>query len=130
MVCQKHDADGNLIGRFTQNPILDVCLYEVEFPGGEMTELAANIIAESMYTQCDVDGNEYLLLEAFINHRKDGSALSVEEQKVVIKGQKILRKSSAGWDICCRWNDRSTLWEMLSNHKELQPIQVAKYAIA
>ena len=51
-----------------------------------MTELVANIIAESMYAQCNVDGNEYLLLEAFINHRKNGSALSVEDQKVIIKG--------------------------------------------
>ena len=32
--------------------------------------MAANIIAELMYAQCDVDGNEYLLLEAFVNHRK------------------------------------------------------------
>ena len=57
MVCQKHDADNNLIGRSNQNPILDICLYEVEFPGGEMTELAANIISESMYAQCEVNRN-------------------------------------------------------------------------
>ena len=50
-----------------------------------MTELAANIIAELMYAQCDVNGNEYLLLETFANHRKNGSALGVEDQKVVIK---------------------------------------------
>ena len=48
VICWKHDADGNIIGRSNQNPILDTHLYEVEFPGGEMTELAANIIAESM----------------------------------------------------------------------------------
>ena len=51
-----------------------------------MTELVTNIIAESMYAQCDVDGNEYQLLEAFIDHWKNGSALSVDVQKVVIKG--------------------------------------------
>ena len=43
---QKQDANGN------------PCLYEVEFPGGEITELAANIIAELMYAQCDIDRNE------------------------------------------------------------------------
>ena len=37
---------------------LDTCLYEVEFPGGEITEVAANIMAESMYAHCDVNGNE------------------------------------------------------------------------
>ena len=70
MVHWKHDAHGNPIGRSNQNPILDAHLYEVEFHGGEMTELAANIIAKSINAQCDVDGNEYLLLEAFIDHRR------------------------------------------------------------
>ena len=39
MVCQKHDADGNPFGR----------IYEVEFPGDEITELTPNIMAE-LYT--------------------------------------------------------------------------------
>ena len=67
------------------DPIRTPCLYEVEFPGREITELAANIIAESMYVLCDVKGNKYLLLEACTNYRDNGSALSVEDQKVVIK---------------------------------------------
>ena len=56
-----------------------------------MTELAANIIAESIYTQCYVDRNECLLLEAIINHKKNGSVLSEEDQKIVVK---TLRKST------------------------------------
>ena len=48
VVHRKHNANGNPIGRSNYNPILDMHLYEVEFPGGEMTELAPNIIAESM----------------------------------------------------------------------------------
>ena len=85
VICQKHDADGNSIGRSNKNPILDTHLYEVEFPWGEMTKFMANTIEESIYAQCDVDGNEYLLLEAFNDHQKNGSALSVEDQKVVNK---------------------------------------------
>ena len=85
MVCQKHDADGNAIDRSNQNPILDKCHYEVDFSGGEITELAACIIAESMYAQCNVDGNEILLLEAFIDHRKIGLALSVEDRMMDVK---------------------------------------------
>ena len=85
VICQMHDVNCNPIGRPNQNWILDTCLYEVEFPGGEMIELAAIIIAESTYAQCDVNGNEHLLLEAFVDHRKNRSILSVEDQKVVIK---------------------------------------------
>lgn len=47
------------------------------FPGVEIAEFAPNIVAESVYAQCDVDGNGYLLLESFIDHRTNDSALSV-----------------------------------------------------
>ena len=103
VICKKCDANGNPIGRSNQNPILDTQLYEVDFQGGEMTELAANVIAESLYAQCDVDGNESLLLQVFIDHRKNGSAFSAEDQTVVIKGQETLRESTAVW-----WQDGST----------------------
>ena len=49
VVCRKSDANGNPIGRSIQNLILDTCHYEKKFPEGEMTELTATIIAESMY---------------------------------------------------------------------------------
>ena len=72
-------------------PIIIQLVYPIrtplgEFPGGEITELAANIIAELIYAQCDVNENEYLLIEVFVDHSKNGSALSVEDQKAVIKG--------------------------------------------
>ena len=79
MILWKQDADGNLIGRSNQNPILDTCLMRWNFLGGE-------IIAESMYAQCDVNGNDYLLLEDFVNHSKYGSALSVEYPRIIVKG--------------------------------------------
>ena len=65
-----------------------------------MTELVANVIAELMYVQCDVDGNEFLLSKAFINHQKNGSALSIEDQKKIIRGQETMRKTTAYWNIC------------------------------
>ena len=57
VVCQKCDVDGNSIDRSNQSPILDMHLYEVKFPGEEITELAANIVTDLMYAQC-VDRNE------------------------------------------------------------------------
>ena len=86
VVCKNHDASSNAFGRSNQKPILETHLYEVEFPGEEITELAANIIEESMYAQCNVDGNEYLLLQAVVDQRNNGSALSIEDLKVVFRG--------------------------------------------
>ena len=60
---QSHVANGTVIGKTHANPILDTRMYQVELANGEITELPTNVIAESMYTQCDIDGNEYLLLD-------------------------------------------------------------------
>ena len=62
VVAYSHDASGNVMGRAHTNPILDTRMYQVEFAGGKERELTI-INAESMYAQCDVDGNEYLLLD-------------------------------------------------------------------
>ena len=48
VVRRKHDREGNPIGRANANPILDTRSYEVEFEDGDVSELTANTIAESM----------------------------------------------------------------------------------
>jgi hypothetical protein len=49
----EHDRDGNPIGLANPDPILDIQLYIVNFDNGDQTELTANMIAESLYSQCD-----------------------------------------------------------------------------
>ena len=56
VVARSRDANGNVMGRSHTIPILDTRMYQVEFAGGEVTELTANVIAESMYAQCDLEG--------------------------------------------------------------------------
>ena len=48
VVAQNYDANKNAMGRVHANPILDTRMYEVEFADGDVTELTANIIAESV----------------------------------------------------------------------------------
>ena len=60
---RKRMSDGSLIGKSNVNPILDIRIYDIEFPDGQTAELAAsNVIAQNMYAMCDIDGNQYLLL--------------------------------------------------------------------
>ena len=70
------------------------------------------------------------MLETFFYHRKNGSALSVEDKKVVVNGRETLRMSTACSDVCCEWEDSSTQLVMLSNLKESCLIKIAEYAIA
>eukprot|EP00804_Cyclotella_cryptica_P002927 CCRYP_013278-RA/>CCRYP_013278-RA protein AED:0.25 eAED:0.29 QI:0/0/0/1/1/1/2/0/233 len=130
VVRQKRDAEGNPIGRANNNPILDTRQYEVQFADGEVTELTANAIAEAMFAQCDEDGNEYVLFDSFVDFRRDGTALSLADQKVVVKGRPSLCRTTVGWLLCCQWKDGSTSWEKLSDLKESHPVQTAEYAAA
>ena len=66
VVARSRDANGNVMGRFHTNPILDTRTYQVEFAGGEVAELTTKVIAESVYAQCSSDGDEYLLLNALV----------------------------------------------------------------
>ena len=71
----KRQSDGTLLGMPHSNPILDTRTYDVEFADGQTTELAANVIDENMFAQCDSEGNQYLLLAGIVDHRKDSSAV-------------------------------------------------------
>ena len=74
VVAQSHDASGTFMGRAHTNPILDTGMYQVDFAGSEVTDITTNIIAKSIYTQCDADGNEYLLLAVLVDYCEDNKA--------------------------------------------------------
>ena len=51
------DHEGKPIGTAHQNPILDTRMYEVKYADGYKQALAANIIAENMFTSVDEGGH-------------------------------------------------------------------------
>eukprot|EP00804_Cyclotella_cryptica_P031332 CCRYP_011130-RA/>CCRYP_011130-RA protein AED:0.34 eAED:0.34 QI:0/0/0/1/0/0/3/0/252 len=105
---RKREPDGNLVGTAHVNPALDTRFYEVRFPDGRSKELAANVIAEAVYAQCDADNNQYVLLDAIVDYRKDPSmAVSRNNQ-----------------DGSCVASGK------LSNLKESHPLQVAEFTFA
>jgi hypothetical protein len=131
VTARKRDSDGNPTGRANDNPILDTREYTVTFDDGDVTELTANLIAESMYSQCDPDGNQYVLLDSLIDHRRLDTALKLSDQIVVRNDNRTYKKrNTIGWQICCQWKDGLSSWEKLSDLKESHPIETAKYAVA
>ena len=65
------DEHGNIIGTYNDNPILNSHLYEVEFPDGEVKELAANVLAENFMLQVDFNGHHSQFLYFITNIRCD-----------------------------------------------------------
>jgi hypothetical protein len=81
---QKIDSFGNAVGTSNSNPILDTRLYTVEFADGE-AKYSANVIAENMWAQCDIHGNQYQLLDAIIDHKSDGHAVKQANGFLTVK---------------------------------------------
>jgi hypothetical protein len=76
--------------------MLDTRTYEIEFTDGRSDEYTADVIAENMYSQCDIEGRQYNLMEGIIDHKTDGH--DVEPADVYIKhgSNKKVRKTTKG----------------------------------
>ena len=84
------------------NTILDSHEYEVQFEDGEVTEVTANVIAESIDAQCDPEGNQYFLFDYFVDLWKKENALNITNQKIVVQRRPSLHRSTVGWQLCCQ----------------------------
>ena len=76
VIQHKCDHDGNPTRRQNTNPILDAHLYDVQFADGHVEEITTNVIAESLYSQIDNEGNQYLIIQEIADHKKNGSVLA------------------------------------------------------
>jgi hypothetical protein len=126
---RKRDWDSNPVGHANDNPILDTRSYIVNFDDGNQTELTTNMIAESLYLQCDLNGNQNVLLEEIVDHHHLPAAVKLSDQKIVCAdGKTYLKLSTVCWQLFCQWKDSSTYWENLADLKESHPIETSKYA--
>ena len=62
---RRTDIDGNQIGSYHNNPIMDTSQYEVEYLNGELGILTANIIAENLLAKLMKKGLGRCLLTRF-----------------------------------------------------------------
>ena len=116
MTAQKRDRDGNPVEHANDNPILDTISYIVDFDDGDPTKLTANMIAGSLYSQCDSGGNQYVLLEEIVNHQHLPTPIKLSDQKInCADGKSYLKHLTVGWQLCCQWKDSSTSWENLAD---------------
>jgi len=127
---RKKDENGVTIGVAHDKTMLDTREYIVEFPDGAEMEFSANKIAEAMITQCDIEGNQHLLLDCITDFKMNEHAVQMADKDVIIKGRKYLKKTTKGWHLCCNWKDGTSTWERLADLKESNPIEVAEYAVA
>jgi hypothetical protein len=110
------------IGKANADPFLDTRTYNVEFPDGRSEEYTANVIADNMYTQCDEEGNQFLMLQDIVGNKTDGHAVERADMYIKVGSNKQIRKTTKGWHLCFEWKDGTTSWERLANLKESNPL--------
>ncbi len=87
------DSQGRSIGKYDDNPIMNTAVYDIEFPDGTTKEYGANVIAENILAQCDMDGQHSQFLDCILDHKTDGTQVKRENRHVITKrGNRQLRR--------------------------------------
>ena len=71
------DKYGRPIGIAADNPILDIRMYGVEYAEGYKTVMKANAITSNLFSQVNQDGQLFLLFNAIIDSRTNGTQIKV-----------------------------------------------------
>ena len=124
------DTDGVPDRTANENPILDSCMYEVEYQDGTKVSLAANYIAENLFEQVDEEGNRHVLLDELIDYRVNGHEVKLQDAFITTgTGTRRRREITIGWELLAQWKDGSTNWVSLRDLKESYPVQTAEYTV-
>jgi hypothetical protein len=113
VTARKRDANRNPIGIANKNPILNTCIFEVQFPDGHTESYAANIIVENMYAQVDHEGNQFPLLDEIIDHHSNEKAVQIKDKFANSPSGRRLKKTKDGWYLKVQWKNGITSWETL-----------------
>jgi hypothetical protein len=89
--------DGDPISRAHASPLFDTREYEIEFTDGTNEKYQVNIIAENMFAQLDSKGNQNLLLQEIMDHKKDNSAIPISDSKISSANGQSKPKTMARW---------------------------------
>ena len=74
---------------------MDSCIYEVEFLDGVRQHIAYNILAEHLLSSEDLEGNQFQIFKAIVDHWKDNCAIEklisiIRRMIVIIKRRRQL----------------------------------------
>jgi hypothetical protein len=92
---------------------------------GLLMSYHANVIAENIFAKCDdKGGRRHAILDEIIDHKADKGFVNTK------RGKKVPKKTTKGWKLLCHWKDGSTDWIKMKYVKDLNPIELAEYAVA
>ena len=103
------DKDGRPVGIAADNTILDTRMYKVKYADGYKTSMTTNEISSNLFSQVDQDGQRFLLFNAIIYSRTDGTQIRVGGSFIHLSnGNKKRIETTKGWKVCIQWKDGSS----------------------
>ena len=125
------DGDGNIIGKYEINPMLNTMVYDVDFPDGSISKYRANLRENNMYPQVDSRGFLHSILFGILDFAKYTTIVQKGNQYIITKsGQRRMRISTVGWKLLIAWKDGIKQWIPLSVMKYSYPIEFDKFSTA
>ena len=83
-----------------EKPILDTRMYEDEYADGYKTAMTANAIASNLFSQFNQDGQSFLLFDAIIDLRTDGTQIKEGDAFIHMpNGNKRRRETTKRWEV-------------------------------
>ena len=131
MIKRSVDSDGKVIGNYNELLVLNTMLYDVQFPDGSIKPYSANLIAENILMQADIDRLHHQLFEGILDHSKDKQGIENKDKYFLTKrGRQSMRQTTVGWKFKVKCRYGTTTWVSLKDTKESNPIKVAEYVTA
>ena len=62
------DENGKVMGKHSDNLIINKLVYDVEFPDGTIRPYTVNVVTDNIYAQVDSEGIQTNISDAIINH--------------------------------------------------------------
>ena len=120
-----------MVGQHHKNPLLNTLVYDIQFPNGDVSKYSANIIALNFLAQVDPEGYHANVLEAILDHKRDGTAVPMSGKYFKTKqGRQTQRNTTVVWELQIKWKNGSKQWVRLKDLKESNPVDVAEYTTA
>ena len=111
--------DGNAVGAFNHNKMLDTRIYDIMFMDETVQQLSANRIALSMYEHVDSEGFTNKILDQVQRHRKTDEAIEKSDGYTKdSKGRRSRKITTKGYDLLTKFRDGSESWIPLADLKE------------
>ena len=107
--------DGKPLGKYNTNPLLDTQKYLVKCKPGEEDEFMANAVAENIYSQVGLEGQQFQMMEEdIIEWRSNDDALDDDEEStVLLYGKRHPIATTKGWSFLVQWKRGEATWVLL-----------------